>query len=496
MRNGHDGSFTLLFNRPAMFDRLFNAFSPRSQPWITRQSYTFELRNALTYPIAISMVEGGVVGILATKAFGVVPWQFAMIMAAPMFANMTSFLWAFLARGKRKIVAINVLQVLALACIAGIAFLPTSPVGAVLLTLLVVLSRCLLSGVVTLRSTVWRMNYPRHVRAQVTGRLALINSLILGTAPLLGYFLLDLRPDAFRIVYPLSAALALLGVYAFSHVRLRGEKELLRYEASPAARPLPHGMPGPIYEFDPKQAGEQAEGRPNFWTVLKRDAFFRSYMIWQFVAGAANMTSEVIIIYLIADLTAELPLEYMLSILLSTAIPMALAVATMPLWAKQLDNMHVAQFRSRQGWYWITNQLANWVGAYLAFGVTGSVWPAVLVLVGARIVQGITRGAGMLAWNLGHNDFADRRLVGIYMGIHVTLTGIRGAMVPFLGMGLYTGWHAIHLPGTDWVLLPSYAGLGYHVFLLTAAGAVAAEFGFKRLHHSISSHRGAGVPTD
>ncbi|MFA9478707.1 MFS transporter [Phycisphaerales bacterium AB-hyl4] len=484
-----------------MFDRLVKPFAPRSQPWITRQSYTYELRNALTYPIAIAMVEGGVVGILAAKAFNVAPWQFAMIMAAPMFANMTSFIWAFLARGKRKIAAINVLQVTTLLCVAGIALLPGGggehhPLGAMLLTVLVVLSRCLLSGVVTLRSTVWRMNYPRNVRAQVTGRLALINSLILGFAPLLGYFLLDLRDDAFRVVYPLSAGLALLGVFSFSHVRLRGERELLRYEQTPTARPLPHGLPGPIYEYDPKQARTERNDKPNFWAVLKQDHFFRSYMIWQFVAGAANMTSEVVIIYIIAELTAELPVEYMLSILLSTAIPMSLAVATMPLWARQLDSMHVAQFRARQGWYWITNQLANWVAAFLAFGVSGSLWAAMAVLIGARAIQGITRGAGMLAWNLGHNDFADRRLVGTYMGIHVTLTGVRGAIVPFVGMALYAGWPEITLPGTAWILLPSFGGIGYHVFLVTAAGAMAAEFGFKSLHRAIVRENHGGVPGD
>lgn len=466
---------------------LIRPFLTRSQPWITRQSYVYELRNAMTYSVGIAMIEGSVVGVLATKAFGVSPWQFATIMAAPMFANMTSFVWARLARGRRKVAAINVMQLLMLACLVTIAVLPTNPLGAALLTVLVVVARCVLAGVVTLRSTVWRLNYPRAVRAQVTGRLALVNLLIIGLAPLLGYLLMDLRPDAFRLVYPLSALVALFGVFSFSHVRLRGEKDLLRFERSSAATPQPRGTPGPIYEYDPNEPGTQIKGKANFWTVLKQDRFFRSYMIWQFVAGAANMTSEVVLIYLIAEMTAGLSIEYMLSILLSTAIPMSLAVLTMPMWARQMDRMHIAEFRGRQGWCWIVNQIVNWVGAWLILTGTGSVALAVGVIVVARVIQGITRGAGTLAWNLGHNDFADRRLVGIYMGIHVTLTGVRGALVPFLGMGLYTGWNAIRLPGAEWSLLPAYDGMGYNVFLVTLAGAIAAEWGFKRLHRSIQN---------
>jgi len=467
-----------------MLRRLLQSYAPRAQPWMTRQSYTYELRNTLTFPVAISMVEGGVVGILASKAFDVAPWQFAMIMAAPMFANMTSFLWARLARGRRKIASINALQLAFLGCIAGVAGLPTTPAGAMGLTALIVLARCLLSGVVTLRSSVWRMNYPRAVRARVTGRLAVVNALILAVAPLAGYVLLDLRAEAFRFIYPLSAAVALIGVRAFGRVRLRGERELLRYERTPAARPRPHGTPGSIYEYDPKENGGGVD-RPNFWTILRCDRFFRTYMIWQFMAGAANMTGEVVLIYLVAELTEGWRMEYVLSILLSTAIPMGVAVATVPLWAKQLDRMHVAEFRSRQGWYWIVNQLVNWAGAFLALTVGGSIPFALAVLVFSRVVQGVARGAGMLAWNLGHNDFADRRLVGLYMGIHVTLTGVRGAIVPFLGMALYTGWETVSLPGLAVPLLPAFAGLGAHVFLLTTAAAVVSEIGFKRLHRQI-----------
>src|SRR5690606_41107027 len=104
--------------------------------------------------------------------------------------------------------------------------LPTSrPFGELLLTLLIVVARCVMSGVITLRSAVWRMNYLRHLRAQITGKLALLQSLIMATAPLLGYMLLDVNVQWFRVVYPASAVIATLGVLNFARIRLRHRSE-------------------------------------------------------------------------------------------------------------------------------------------------------------------------------------------------------------------------------------------------------------------------------
>lgn len=466
-----------------MLRRAIDSFHPRHQPWITRQSYKYELANALTFPVALAMIEGGVVGVLAQKAFNVGPFVFAAIQAAPMFANLTSFVWAWASRGRPKVAFINKLQIATLACVAAIAILPTvAPTGPLLLMALVVLARCLLSGVITLRSLVWRMNYPRHLRAQITGKWAVLQSVIFALVPLLGYAAMDFNEDAFRVIYPLSVVFATLGVLHFSRIRLRGERELLAYERTPEARPQPHGAPSPIYEYDPKGAQTRPEGRANFWTVLRHDRAFRNYMLWQFVGGAANMMGEVVMVAAVAQMTAGLSSEYFTAIVLTTAIPMLFSVITLPYWARLLDRIHIVEFRARQGWWWILNQFVTWagLGVFVAFGWF---WTAIVIVAASRVIQGVTRGAGMLAWNLGHNDFADRRMVAVYMGIHVTLTGVRGAFCPFLAMGLYAGWNAVAVAGVT--LVPGYEGIGYHIFLVTTAMAIAAEIGFHAMQREM-----------
>jgi len=456
--------------------RYVRSFLPAAQPWITRQSYRHELVAAFTLPAAFSLVEGGVIGVLATKIFNFDAILFAVIQTAPMFAHLTSFFWARVARGRSKVKCITALQIALLFCIAGIGFMPISETGSLMLVGLIVIARCLLAGIVTLRSTIWRQNYPRAVRASVTGRLTLVATILMAVTPLVSYWLLDLNPQAFRWIYPGSLLVAVAGVIAFSRVRMRGQREMIAFESQPNVEPSPHGVPTPIYEYDPTDKPDQ----PNtFWSVLKHDRYYRSYMTWQFVAGAGNMTAEVVLIYYIAERTRGMSHEFLISICLTSFIPLIVMVCTLPTWAKYFDKTHIADFRVRQGKFWIADQGLNFVS--LATGLLP------LLAVG-RVIQGIARGAGALAWQLGHNDFADRKLVAIYMGIHMTLTGVRGAICPIIGMVLFAGWSGDSTP--DWLAgLPKFEGIGHYLFLLTFASVIIAEFGFRRLARSIPQSR-------
>ena len=311
------------------------------------------------------------------------------------------------------------------------------------------------------------MNYPAHLRAQITGRIALCNAVLMAGIPMTGGALLDANPDMFRFIYPATVLIALVGVFAYARIRLRGEKELLKYEITPDAQPQPHGAPEPIYEYDPKAS------RPTFWSVLKQDRLFRKYMLWQFVNGTAAMMGDAVLVYVIATLTEGMADKFTVSNFLSTALPLILATVTLPLWAKMLDRLHIVQFRARHGSLWVMVQVITWFGAMF-----GSLW----ILAVSRIVVGIARGGGMLAWNLGHNDFADRRMVALYMGIHVTLTGIRGALAPFIGIIRYTGGIELY---ADFAINLPWLHIGHHVFLVTAALSLWAEIGFIQLGRSM-----------
>ncbi len=458
------------------------SFATARQPWITRRTYRYEVITAATMPVGLAMAEGAAIGVLADKVFGVGPLGFATILAAPMAANITSFLWASLGRGRPKVQLVVALQVTLMALVASVAVLPTTPTGAAVLIAMVLAMRCAIAGIVTLRSVVWRANYPRAVRARVTSKLQIIATLVLALSPMV-YGLLDANPQRFRWIYPAVAAVGLIGAGFYTRVRLRGERALLAYERRPQARAVPKGEAGSVYEFDPADAGDA--DRPTAWTVLRKDGFFRAYMGCQFLAGACNMMGEVAVLKLLVDLTDGRPHEFRDAILLTTVVPLISVILSMPLWARLLDDRHVVSFRLRHGLTWIVTQPLNGICAVAVLQGWAPLWVFLL----PRIGQGLMGGGGRLAWQLGHNDFADRRLVSLYMGIHVTLTGVRGAIFPYLGVLLLGGWSAV-----DWLGLPGWGGIGPGVFIITTAIGIAAWLGYCAMHLRLK--RGVGRVAD
>lgn len=471
-----------------MVRRLIQSFGPGRVPLMMRPGYARELVTSMTLPVAVSLVEGGVVGVLAKKVFAVGDWQLATIAAAPMFANLTSFLWARAARGRRKVRFITALMIAIMITVATIGLLPANRFGAAALTALVVFARCLTTGIVTLRSTVWRHNYPRHLRGQLTGRLAMVTGSMLFLVPLLGALLMDAADHSFRYYYPLAAMTAIIGAISFAKVRLRGERALLAYERSPHARPQRRGEAAPLYEYD-NRARPHASTR--FWAVLRDDPLFRSYMLWQFLGGVSNMMVEPVLIKVATDRTEGVAGGFMISIMLTQGLPMILMIATVTAWAAYLDKVHVAKFRVNQAWWWTASQVLMWAGAAWSGSLVGA-----LILLGAgRLILGVARGGGVLAWNLGHNDFASREMVAVYMGIHVTLTGVRGALAPFIGMGLYSGWNPFTIPGLN-LHVPGFNGIGAPVFLVAAALSVVSTVGFYTLYRRMTAAGHHGKAAD
>jgi hypothetical protein len=107
------------------------------------------------------------------------------------------------------------------------------------------------------------------------------------------------------------------------------------------------------------------------------------------------------------------------------------------------------------------------------------------------VILGIARGGGTLAWNIGHNDFAKPERAGAYMGLHATLTGLRGAIAPFVGIALYAGVGAQELPSG--AKLPALPAIGGWMMLLAAALSALSTLGFAALSRQIAADRRKGT---
>ncbi len=422
------------------------SLSPRAA-----RSLKYEKLTELTLPGALVLLEGGVVGVIAAKFYAVSPFTLALISAAPMFANLSSFMWSRFSTARPKVAVACALQACIIACVLAVALTPINEFGAIVLVSSMIISRILVAGMITVRSVVWSLNYARNKRARATGQLQMISSLVSVIISSAIGPLLDAFPDSLPLVYLAGAAAGALGILFFSRVEVIGEARQRVQERREARTP---------------------ETRIGFLAILRTDRRFASYQVNMFLAGFGNMLIEAVLIFVIAR---EMNASYTTSIMLTMVVPFSVRLISLPLWANYLDRVHVAQFRARQSILWIAAQLLTMLGAMLA---------SVPWLIFARFITGLAWGGGALAWQLGHNDFAKSDQLTAYLGVHVTLTGVRGATAPFVGIYLYLGWQ--DAPGSfGGGCLGTWDGIGAWVFAVAACISAMSGIGFNRLYRSM-----------
>jgi MFS family permease len=409
-------------------------------------------------PMMLGAIEGGTMGIVIKKAFSGQPgvddrWlelAATWALAAPNMANLTSFFWAALAKGRPKVPFISWLQIAASLLVAAIALFPRDSWGLLATCIALGLARSAWTGVITIRAAVWRNNYPTANRATVAGKLATVQSVVLAAAGLLIGVAMDRSPDNYHYLFPLLALFGLFGNQIYRRVRLRRARQLQRAELD--GRKKDAG-------FHPKA----------MVTLLQEDRLYARFMWWMSVFGFGNIMLGPPMTFLATD---ELKLGYTAGIMVNAIIPLAVMPLAIPMWARLMDRTHIVQFRSIHGWSFVTASVFVTLAAYLH--------SAPLLFMGSAVL-GIGYAGGTLAWNLGHQDFAPAERDSEYMAVHVTLNGIRGLLAPLAAWGLHQ-WLAPH-------------GLAPLVLVASTAINVVGVLGFMSMRRAITPRsEAAAVP--
>src|SRR4029077_7078810 len=97
------------------------------------------------------------------------------------------------------------------------------------------------------------------------------------------------------------------------------------------------------------------------------------------------------------------------------------------------------------------------------------------ILWSGAVLLGAAQAGANLGWNLGHSDCAAIGRAQHYMGVHVTLTGLRGGVAPPLGVLAYMALEHLH------------AGYGQYALLLPLAMTAAGALGFNRMRVALES---------
>ena len=409
--------------------------------------------------LALGLVEGATAAVLVKQHFaGVAPalavnLAVALVSGAPAFSNVLSFVWANLAHGRARVQLIVALQAGFALLVGCVSFASRAAGGLVLTVLSVVAARVLWAGILTVRAAVWSANYPRNVLARITGRLVIVNSIAVACSAALVGWALEARVVDARWLYGGGALAGLLGAWLYRAMRVRREFRLLAAEAASGARSEP---------FSLRMLTE----------ILREDPAYREYMLWMgiFGGGTLMLTAQLVLLF-----SERLHLTSGTQIGLLAVVPLITQPIFLPWWARLFDGSHVVRYRSRQGWAIVLASAAMCAGVF-------SAWQP-LLWVGAVLLGAAQAGAN-LGWNLGHNDFASVGRAQHYMGVHVTLTGLRGGVAPPLGVLAYMGLEASH------------PGAGEFALALPLAMTLAGALGFNRMRRRADAQQAAARAAD
>ncbi|HVY79943.1 MAG TPA: MFS transporter [Steroidobacteraceae bacterium] len=398
--------------------------------------------------LTLGLVEGATAAVLVKRDFAaavppaVLNLAVALVSGAPAMANVVSFVWANVAHGRERVRLMSQLQA-AFALVVGLISLAPRGAGGLGLTVVaVLLARAMWSGVLTVRAAMWTANYPRNVLARITGRIVVVSYLaVAASAGLVGWALQKSRVDP-RWVYAGGAVAGLLAAWLYRETRVRRQFRLLAEETTSGARG----------EFFSLRMVRQ---------ILAEDPSYRAYMFWMGLFGAGNLVLIAQLVVIFAD---QLHLSSGVQIGLLSVVPMLALPLFTPWWARLFDGSHVVAYRARQGWALVIATIVMCLATF-----TG--WLP-LLWVGAIVLGSANAGAN-LGWNLGHNDFASIGRAQHYMGVHVTLTGVRGAIAPPLGILFYEALEALR------------AGAGRYALVLPLALTTLGAIGFNMMRREL-----------
>ncbi|MFU8830850.1 MAG: MFS transporter [Wenzhouxiangella sp.] len=408
-------------------------------PFVARTLMPREIRANASMAVALGALEGGVVGVVVKNQFDGVAdpvWvnlAVALVAGAPAFSNMLSLWISSLAEGRDRTAWVSVLMLVTAAFLIIMAWTPISAVGLVLITAGMIAARLGWAGVITLRAAIWRANFPRHVRARITGRITVIYSLIIAaTAAIIG-IAMSWWPESWRVLFIGAGLMGLIAAHRYQRTRIRRGDRLRRAEAA---------------QRQDRRGGQLVA----CLRILATDRWYRRYMLTMFAFGSGNLMVIALLVILLSEQFGFARFE---QVLITTTIPLIAVAFFTPIWARRLDAVHILDYRARQGWNFV---LA--LGLFTIASTTGWNW----LFWGGALAMGAASAGGKLGWNLGHNDFASDDQSTLYMGIHVTLTGIRGLIAPLAGVLVYQQLETIEHGLGRWVLL--------FPFSLTLGGAI------------------------
>ena len=182
----------------------------------------------------------------------------------------------------------------------------------------------------------------------------------------------------------------------------------------------------------PIKKGKHTQGLMDSLDLLKEDRLFASMLLaWMIMGLGIIMTLPLRIEYLGGESGLHLTNE---QIALVTVVVFSIArILSSRLWGELFDRVRFLSYRISLNLLLISATLVY----FHAESIIG-------VSIGAALA-GVGVGGSKIAWSLWVTKLAPEGMEARYMGAHVALTGLRGALAPFLGYWILgiLGYHGV-----------------------------------------------------
>jgi len=366
---------------------------PRPVPAKVRPTYLRLLAYSMFRAPALAML-GDLAALIAVKSLSAPAWEVAVLTAAAPLGNLLAVFWSRpIATAPRVIPFAFWPEAGTSVLLIAMMFAGTSHTFTIGLCLYLLLRAPLLQA----QSAIYRANFPARWRSWLVARVTALSEILIAASGLVFGYLLELSPGNYRGLLALAGACGLLGAYQVARIRVQGEAQ-----AKPAVA---------LGDF----SWDRILG------VLRKDHRFRRYEFSFSIFGFANiMTLPILPLFL----KKELGISYENAGLILVTMPMMIDVLLLPLWGRLLDRHNPLLMRA------IFNLI--FAGGMLFYPLAHSLW----TFAAGRAIVALVQGGSGLVWTLGINYFARRADVPVYMGLHQSLTGIRGLVAPFAGIAL------------------------------------------------------------
>ncbi len=386
-------------------------------PLMSRPALRVELLSGLFMTIGLAPSMHQFTQLFARKSLQAAPILLAVLMAGSAAGNLLATFFSHYLQRRRRVSLIVATRLISAAALAAIALMPARSNQAVNYVLLLLVPALMNAVALTIQSSVWHSNFSTAYRGQIFSRLFVIRAAVaILTLKAAGYAL-DYWPGAHHAIYAVAAAALVIGAILYSRLRVRRERAMLRKGVGQPTRLL---------------AG---------FGLLARDRAYRHILLWQMVGGGSYHLAMPVVALLLTDVLRVSYSEGATALVLA---PMVVMLAAAPLAGRLFDHMVITHFRALTAMLWAVGWLV------LCAGIATRSW--VMVLVGFGI-QGLGSAGTGISFSLGHTPFTSPGNSQVYMGIHLSLQGVRGMTLPFVGIWLY------RLTGMGTAIIALAAGL-------------------------------------